>query len=491
MNRAVRALGSLVSMAVVFATMAIATGFVGPSQALAQEAALKAGAATSNVTPRLGTSMNGHFVDRQAVHVHDELHARALVLDNGQTRIALVAVDSCVIERGIFDEAKRMAEERTGIPANHMLMSATHTHSGGTATAVLQSEPDPEYQAFLTHRIADAVARAANNFEPAAIAWGTGEKPEHLFNRRWYMKEGTIAPNPFGGTTDRVQMNPPRESANLVEPAGPTDPQVGVLAVQSSEGRPIAVLANYGLHYIGDVGPSHISADYFGVFADRIQVLLDADRLDPPFVGMLTNGTSGDVNNINFRQAAPARQRYQQSRTVAGDVAAEALRVLRSATYHDHIVLEVRNAEVTLGVRRPNDKDLEQAKAILAAAGPGPWRKREEIYAGEALRLADYPPSVAVPLQVIRIGDAAIAAIPCEVFAEIGLEIKAKSPFKPTTVISLANGYNGYLPTPAQHALGGYETWRARSSYLEVDASTKIVDQLLTMLESVKTERAE
>ena len=88
--------------------------------------------------------------------------------------------------------------------------------------------------------------------------------------------------------------------------------------------------------------------------------------------------------------------------------------------------------------------------------------------------------------QTMRIGDLSIAAIPCEVFAEIGLDIKAKSPFKPTFTIELANGYNGYLPTPEQHKLGGYETWRARSSYLEVDASTRIAKAVMELFAGLK-----
>src|SRR5690606_12613826 len=142
----------------------------------------------------------------------------------------------------------------------------------------------------------------------------SGHKPDHIFNRRWRMKEGTIPADPFGKTADLVQMNPPRESPNLLEPAGPTDPQVGVFSIRSKDGRPVAVLANYGLHYIGDAGPGEISADYFGAFADRIQALLEADRLDPPFVGMMTNGASGDVNNINFRQPAIAGKPYERIR---------------------------------------------------------------------------------------------------------------------------------------------------------------------------------
>ncbi|HOA73758.1 MAG TPA: hypothetical protein PL151_03010 [Phycisphaerae bacterium] len=480
------------SAALVSVLMGLMVGLASHVTAAAQTAAtaetLRAGAATSNITPWLGISMNGHFTDRKAVHVHDELHARALVLDDGRTRLALVACDSCVIHRDIFDEAKRLAEQATGIPAAHMLMCATHTHTGATCTAIFSSEPDPAYQEFLIRRIADAVTRAAHNCAPARIGWGSGHKPDHLFNRRWYMKEGTIPANPFGETTDRVRMNPPRQSPDLLEPAGPTDPQVGVLSVRSNEGRPLAVLANYGLHYIGDTGPAEISADYFGAFADRIQALLDADRLDPPFVGILTNGASGDVNNINFRQPAVAGKPYTRIRAVADDLAGEVARVIRAIDHRSRAALVVRQTEITLGVRRPNDADLERARSIIAAAEGRELKSPEEVFANETIKLADYPSTVDVPLQVIRIGDAAIVAIPCEVFAEIGLEIKQKSPIKPTFVISLANGYNGYLPTPAQHALGGYETWRARSSYLEVDAAPKIVEQVLALLHSLPTE---
>ena len=98
---------------------------------------------------------------------------------------------------------------------------------------------------------------------------------------------------------------------------------------------------------------------------------------------------------------------------------------------------------------------------------------RPQVYAEEAIALAELPERVSVPLQAMRIGDLGIAAVPCEVFAATGLEIKARSPLKPTFLIELANGYNGYLPTPEQHAWGGYETWPARSSYLEVEAAPK------------------
>src|SRR5688572_13134382 len=138
----------------------------------------RAGAATSNVTPPLGASINGGMHDRRATHVHDELHARCLVLDDGTTKLAFAIVDSCMVPADVIDGAKKIVAERTGIPASHVLVSATHTHSAPTAGPAFQSDPDPAYLAFLSTRIADGIQRAANNLEPARIGWGVAEEPD-------------------------------------------------------------------------------------------------------------------------------------------------------------------------------------------------------------------------------------------------------------------------------------------------------------------------
>jgi len=280
-----------------------------------------------------------------------------------------------------------------------------------------------------------------------------------------------------------VKMNPPVGSPDLVEPEGPTDPYLTVISVRALDGRPMALLANYSLHY---VGAGHFSADYFGVFADRIQQLLGADRQDPPFVGMLSNGTSGNINNIDFRQQRQADPAFVRMKSVANDVAAEALRVSSSIRDQDWVPLAVRQTEIELGVRRPTAEERDRARQIMAKAQGPAMRTLEEIYARETVLISEYPSKVPVILQALGIGDLAIAAIPCEVFVEIGLEIKNKSPFTTTFTTSLANGYNGYLPTPEHHRLGGYETWRARSSYLEIEASPKIVEQLLALLQELR-----
>ncbi|HIE53009.1 MAG TPA: hypothetical protein EYP85_14760 [Armatimonadetes bacterium] len=474
-------------MSVMLPTSLLWGMFASPSVRAAEPTPqFRAGAALSNITPWLGLSINGGMQDRIATHIHDELYARCLVLDDGTTRLAIVICDSCMIPREIFDEAKRLVQQHTGLPPAHMLMAATHTHSAPAATSVFQSDPEPEYQRFLARRIADGVRRALNNLAPARLGWGVGQVPEQVFNRRWWMKPGTIPPDPFGRRTDKVKMNPPPGSPNLVKPAGPTDPELVVVSVQSPEGRPIALLANYSLHYVGGTGPGHISADYFGLFADRIQELLGADRLDPPFVALMSNGTSGDINNLNFRKPRQRKAPYEQMRLVANEVAAEAYRVCQNIQYHDWVPLEVRQTTLELGVRLPNPAEVEQARQIIARA-QGPFmRTLAEIYARETVLLSEYPEKVELILQALRMGDLGIVAVPCEVFVEIGLEIKQRSPFKPTFTVQLANGYNGYLPTVEHHKLGGYETWRARSSYLEVEAAPKVVRTLLSLLGELK-----
>ncbi len=452
---------------------------------------LRAGAAASNITPPLGVSLNGGMSDRKATHIHDDLHARCLVLDDGSKRLAFVVCDSCMLDRELLDAAKAEIAKRGVVDADQILISATHTHSAPTSVGVFQSDPEPEYREFLQSRIVDGVIRAANNLEPAKVASAVGSEPGQVFNRRWYMKPGTVLADPFGKTSDRVKMNPPRASDSLLEPAGKIDPDVSVISVTSIEGRPIGLLGNYSLHYVGGTGGGHVSADYFGLFAQRMQALLSADRLDPPFVGIMTNGTSGDINNINFRQTAERVAPYVQMQRVAHDVAHAAHQALLKAEYQDDITLDARQTLLTLGRRLPAPDEVARAKYILSQVPKGqPLRGIEQVYARETVLMADWPSDIEIVLQALRVGDTAICAIPCETFVEIGLNLKEKSPFKPTFTIELANGYAGYLPTEEQHKLGGYETWRARSSFLEETAAGKIQSTLVKLLNELHRNRA-
>ncbi|MEX0794102.1 MAG: hypothetical protein WD045_13280 [Pirellulaceae bacterium] len=470
----------------IFAAATVACGLILASGANAEDSPVfRAGAYVMDVTPeKLPISSAGSMGPRHLDKVHDRLNARCLVLDNGNTKLAIAVVDSCMIPRDIFDAAKEIASQETGIPVSHMLCAATHTHSAVTVSPVFQSEIDEDYCEFLTQRLAQGIIEAHARRQPARIGWAVGNNPRQVFNRRWHMRRDYALPNPFGGT-DYIKMNPPRASDKLAQPVGPIDPEVSVLAVQTVEGKPLCLLANYSLHYVGGTPGGALSADYFGEFARQIGAKLEVNPQEDGFVGIMSNGTSGDINNVDFFEGAPGRQPFEQIRLVAEDVASSAKNAYDRIEFHTWVPLAMAEAEVELGVRKPTADEVAKARQVLEKLGEGPYRDIVGIYAHETIDMDAYPETVQAKLQALRIGELGIVSSPCETFVETGLAIKRDSPLKPTFTIELANGYNGYLPTARQHQLGGYETWRAKSSYLASDAEEQVRSILLKLLTQV------
>lgn len=470
----------------------ILTGLLSTSvlRAADSDQPLRAGAATADITPqKWPVELIGSFSQRLAGHTWDRLNARALVLDNGETRLAFVTVDSCLVPRSLFDEAKRRAAEICGIPADHILAAATHTHSAPPAKdrPSRNQDADPDYVEHMTRGIVSALHQAVANLAPAELGWGTCQVPEEVHNRRWFMKEGGIVPNPFGETTDIVRMNPPRGRGLLDRPAGPIDPEVVFLSVRTHEGRPIALLANYSLHYVGGVPGGGVSSDYFGEFATQLHAKLfpDGQRDSlPPFVGILSNGTSGDVNNINFTDPQPRAKPFVRIREVAARVVERVLEAMPAVKYKRSIPLAMAQRELTLEVRKPTPDQVARAKKFLAEPDEKNLPTRAKPYAAWTLELDQHPGTEAIILQAVRVDDVGVTSIPCEVFAEIGLRLKEQSPLKPSFTMELANGHYGYLPTPRQHDLGGYETWLG-TNRLEIDASDKIEAVLRELLQEV------
>lgn len=461
---------------------------------LTVRAEFRAGAFAQDISPTkfpapVNGGMKGNFADR----VTDPMHARCLALHDGKRALVLVVVDACLIPREICEQAKELASRATGIPKEHLLISATHTHSAAALTPAFQSDPDPEYVKTVPGLIAKGIVQAVQNLEPAELGWAFGSDPSQVFNRRWHMKPGQAYENPFGITTDRARMNPGQANPAVSVPTAPVDQDVAVLAVRALvDQRPLGLLANYSLHYVGGNRP--ISADYFGAFAAEIGRLLNTGdaryAAKPAFVGILSNGTSGDVNNANYGLSLRhKRDPGSRIEAVARSVANAALAAYDSIDWKPQVTLDSEQTELQLGVRKATAGELAQAREWLATIPKdkdGQWGDRKAIYAREAVLLADYPDRVPVQLQMHRINDLSIGAIPCEVFVEIGLRLKRTSPFTRHFTVSLANGYNGYLPTEQAHAMGGYETWRARSSYLEVPAATKITEALEQMAAALK-----
>ncbi|QDV27991.1 hypothetical protein [Aureliella helgolandensis] len=453
----------------------------------AADAPFRAGAATANITPPLGEMVVGGWEPVPADEVHDELHVRAIVLDDGDTKLAIAICDNVGIPREVFDVAKAQVEATTGIPVKNQLYAATHTHSATTArgkNSMVKDEELSGYQIFLADRIVDAVRIANKRLEPARIGWGSVEEASELFNRRWYVVEEEQRRNPFGGV-DEVRMNP-SSSSTLIRPAGPVDPEVSYLALQALDGRPIAILGNYSLHYVGGVPSRVVSADYFAVFAEHLGGLLETETQYPPFVGILSNGTSGDVNNINFRDRSARYAPFEKMALVGQLIARRVHESLGEVQYQDWVKLGAQQSELTLKVRKPD----AEMKAYLAGVvqrpeEEKPYHRHEKTYAARTATLSESPDTVDVPLQTLRIGDLGIAAVPFEVFTEIGLEIKDRCPLSDSFTIELAGGSYGYLPSPAQHELGGYETWMG-TNRVQLDASEKIVERLMSMFDAIK-----
>lgn len=443
----------------------------------------RAGAFAIDITPlELPVIVNGGVQERLADKVHDPLHARCLVLDDSTKQLAIVVVDSCIIPRSLADKVKALVAKDTGIPSERILISATHTHSAPSVYGCLGTDCDEKYAKWLPAKIAEGIRKARKNLQPARIGWAVGRDKTNVHCRRFLMKPGTARTNVYSDKLeDRAQMNPGHNNANTVRPTGPADPDVTILSVQTRDGRPLALLGNYSTHYAGSPA---LSADYFAVFANEIGRLVGAKGDKPRFVGIMSNGTSGDANCNDYIRSE--RRKYDHV-SVGHDVAQAAFEAYKTIEYHNWVPLEMKEQLLTVNVRMPSQQEVANASEFIktfAGRKPKNW---EEVYARETIILSKMPPTRELKLQAIRIGDLGIAAIPCEVYGSTGLAIKAASPFNTTMNISLANGGEGYIAPPEQHKLGGYTTWRARTSCLEELAEPKIKAMVVGLLVEVAT----
>lgn len=453
---------------------------VSAQEAATAERVFRAGAAASNITPFLGKPVAGNGSPTLTHNVYDELHARALVLDDGVTRFALVVCDSSGISHTVCEQVRELiaANKAIQILPENVMVSATHTHSGPAATT-------PVYRDFLAQRIVDGVQRAISNLAPAKIAWGGVDEPSYLFNRRWYASDPKIMTNPFGGV-DKVRTNPPIGNASLTQPAGGTDPEVSFVSVQSPTGRPIALLANYSLHYVGNVASGHISADYYGAFAERVGELLGADDAFPPFVGIMSNGTSGDVSSTDRSVVVEKRPPHEKINEVAEKIAQRVVEAHRSVSFHNWVPLGALSRQLPLKPRLADAEMIAYADEILSKAPDLKGYHRFALkYAAYVDRMGTGDYEVPKFVQVFRIGDLAISTIPFETFAETGLYLKKQSPFADSFTIELANGAGGYMPPPEQLKLGGYETWFG-TNRIQPDASEVITAAILEMMRELK-----
>lgn len=452
--------------------------------AFTARAEFKAGAAAIDITPtKLPVLVNGGMTSRSVDKIKAPIHARALALTDGKSQVVIVVVDTCMMGRPLLDEAKALAEKRTGIPASHMLISAVHAHSAPSSMACLGTDADEAYVPFLRDKLVEAVAAAQAALEPARVGFAKSNAAEFTALRQWIRRPDRLTEDPFGNKTVRANMHAGSVWDDVTGEAGPEDPDLALISIQSRDGRPLAVLGNFSMHYFGD---RDISPDYYGPFCDGLKQRL-APQAAPgkaPFVGIMSHGCSGDIWRRDYTRPASewnAKLTIEEYAKGLVDIAMAAYQGIR---YREDVDLAMAERRMTLDYRVPDKQRLEWAQRIVTEMGNRLPKTLAEVYAREQIILHERQKTEIV-VQALRIGDIGIATTPNETYAVTGLKIKAASPLAHNMVIELANGGDGYIPPPEQYPFGGYNTWPARSAGLEVMAEPKIAEAAIGMLEKI------
>lgn len=442
------------------------------THALARAGQLRLGVAAVNITPPPGTPLAGYYHERPCEGVLDELFAKAAVFDDGQTKAALVVCDLVTLPRHTVLEARRQIAERTDVPASNVMIAATHSHTGPvlvrhSALDAVMGADSPlarQYNAELPERIARAVADANSRLVPARVAFARETEPRIAFNRRYWMKDGSVGWNPG-------KLNP-----NILRPAGPIDPEVGVVYFESPEGRPLLTFVNYALHP-DTTGGTRASADFPGALARRL-----AEVKGPDMLTIFANGACGDVNHIDVRWAAP-QSGPQEANRIGTILAAAVLSAYTRLQPLGEATLRVRSETVQLALPEVSEAALERAREVAKLGAKASFLERVEAYkALDVAARAGKPWEVEVQVFALG-GELAWVSMPGELFVEPGLNLKAASPFRQTHIVELANGAIGYIPKRSAYAEGNYEVAAARCA---IGCAEQLVAAALRLLDLLR-----
>ncbi len=404
---------------------------------------LLAGTARVDITPKVGSELIGYFQPRVSTGVAAPLYATSAVISSGRRTVALVSCDLIGLPRIWVDEAKRLVYDRTGLPPDAVMIACTHTHTGPCTTSIFSSNADEDYLSRLPGLIERCVAGAHAGMQPATLRTARDSEASLVFNRRFRMKDGS------------VRTNPGVRNPEVVEPAGPVDPEILAIIIRDSRDKIMGCIFNYSNH-VDVIGGTMISPDYPGMLAELFR-----KRFGPSSNLIYLNGACGDVNHINIR-GARTQGGPSQARMMASMLFRDLLDMVRKNGPWSQPDVGGLSKRVKLPVRRVRSADLDRAMTILQ--GESGWGT-DVVFAREIVHLShDRRRSIDTVVQAINIGETVFVGIPGEPFVEIGLRLKVGSPFEYTAIAELANDYVGYLPTDRAFQEGGYETTLARSS---------------------------
>ena len=429
-------------------------------------AGLKAGAATSDITPPVGAAMAGYFYNRAATGVHDSLLARALAFDNDGERIVLITCDLTNMPKGIADEVRAIVGRETKIPASHVMVSATHAHTApvllsGWTRYALDGEFKriaDAYATVLPSRIAASAKQAVANLREAKVRAAIGHEPGLAFNRRYIMQDGSVAWNPG-------KLNP-----KIVRPAGPIDPAVPLIYVEGVDGQPIATYINFAIH-LDTVGGTEFSADLAYSLSEAMKVARGKQ-----IVTLFTMGCAGNINHINTAKANK-QSGHSEAARIGTTLASAVLNAMDGLAPIEDLKISAGTATVSLNPVQPTPADIEQAHAAPPQSGA-------TLVLAKAARTLELEARGTAPItaevQVLRIGrELAWIALPGEIFVELGLNLKQRSPARYTMIATQSNAALGYIPNADAYPQGSYEVV---SSRLVQGSGEKLVDQAIQLL---------
>jgi neutral ceramidase len=433
-------------------------------------AELRVGAAAVVITPPEGTPLAGYYSERGSKTVLDDIYAKAIVLELGDTKAALVVCDLISLPRHTVTEARRQIEAATGIPGSHVMLSATHTHTGPVLARESSldelvgatSDLGRRYTEKLPERIARSVAEANQKLTPARASVALGREEGLSFNRRFVMKDGSVS------------WNPAKRHPDIARPAGPIDPAVGVVYFDTPKNVPVATYVNFAMHP-DTVGGEGVSADYPGVLAKLL-----AGYRGPDMVTVFANGCCGNINHRDISWLDPQKG-PQEAHRIGTRLAAAALRTAPDLKPVAADTLRIRSEMVKLPPAPISEADVAAAKEVVKRVKDPKTKFLDKVQAFKVLDVAAHRGRPwEVEVQVITLGDqVAWVSLPGEIFVELGLAVKKGSPYPHTLLAELANGSIGYIPNKPAYPQGNYEVVSARcasgSGEMLVEAALRLL----------------
>jgi Neutral/alkaline non-lysosomal ceramidase, N-terminal len=439
---------------------------------------VKAGFSKVNITPPIGTPIGGNARDDYASKgIHDNLYAKTIFIDDGNSRWALVMTDLIAVVPEMVADIRAIVAGQIELKPEQIMIAAIHTHSGPDVWGLSdESKVGPEITAEINSKIAQSIIEAVNSAEETTVYYGRGENDQIGHNRRLRTKDGATHMN-WEGTDPGL----------IDEVLGPVDPEISVLKFEDAGGKMKAVFVNYTCHPAILAGDNLLmGADYAGYLYKRIE-----EKYGDDVIVAFGNGAAGNINHIDNYNPDQGRG-FAEADRLGTMLANDVVDIISSMKEPEEPSAAFSRETFDVPRRQIDDERVQWARGVLDAWDGKPLNLidglPDEFYATEALKLKElesqpYPTEV----QVFKLSeDVAIVSYPGEIFVEFGLEVKEKSPFAHTIIVELANDCCGYVPTRRAFEEGGYEPTPARSSQLDPCAGGMIVEKALNQLNQLK-----